>query len=183
MAEKRLRSSGGRLRGWVSRSYLLPRRDDDGSVECLESLGCREDDLVESRAASRGSLREDFFDERDDEDLVGDEGCELLVRWAVSRLSMLGLGACFFEEVEVEDGAFLLAPKNFIGGVAAYWASRLEKIKASRNKVLPDTQPVASQTGAGSGTYFVFWGQPVPVGFWLGLESNRAEESYLEDSA
>lgn len=136
MAEKRLRSSGGRLRGWVSISYLLPRRDDDGSVECLESLGCREDDfvesraLLESRAGSRGSLREAFFDERDDEeDLVGEGGCELLMRLAVSRLSMLELGACFFEEVEVEEGAFLLAPKNFIGGAAAAGPVGLKKLK------------------------------------------------------
>lgn len=78
IVEKRLRSSGGRLRGWVSESYLLPRREEDdetpGSVDCLESLDWREVDFV----SRDESCLEDFLGdlEEDEEDLVGEGGSE-----------------------------------------------------------------------------------------------------------
>ena len=60
-AEKRLRSSGGRLRGCVSRSSLLLREEEEetlGSVECLAKRECRDDEDFTSRDDSD---RDDFF--------------------------------------------------------------------------------------------------------------------------
>lgn len=51
--DNRRRSSGGRLRGWMSASFLLRREDDRGSVACRESLGCRGD--ANEFSVSRGS--------------------------------------------------------------------------------------------------------------------------------
>lgn len=58
-AEKRLRSSGGKLRGWVSGSYLC-RREEPGSVEWRPKG--REDRDFDSRAAPGDVGREGFLE-------------------------------------------------------------------------------------------------------------------------
>lgn len=125
--ERRLRSSGGKLRGWVSGSNLARREDDEepGSVECRELRDGRDDDFGESMWDGR----------REDEvflgDLDGDEGSER-VWWESSRSSKCGGNVLEEDELVVEcfleDGfLLLLPPKNFIWGWWVGCARPLQK--------------------------------------------------------
>lgn len=72
-AERRFRSSGGRLRGCVSGSSLLRRLEVLRSEACLECRNWRGEDL----ASRGGSDRDDFLgDFEDDLDFVGEGGSE-----------------------------------------------------------------------------------------------------------
>jgi hypothetical protein len=120
-ADKRLRSSGGRFRGWVSGSNLLLRREedddeDDGSVDCRESRFERDDLLLVSGWVECRELT-GFLGERDC-DFVGDEGSDRGCCESSRSSKVLGVE----DEGFLEDGFLLLLllplPKNFI------WARR-----------------------------------------------------------
>lgn len=117
-ADRRRRSSGGRLRGWVLGSNLGRRDEEPVSEECRELREGREEDadLTESicELGRDDDLRGDLVG-----DLVGDGGSERELR--ESSRSSKGLRSEDVEEDFLED-AFLLPfplPKNFI------WARRL----------------------------------------------------------
>jgi hypothetical protein len=79
-ADNRLRCSGGRLSGWVSRSVLLRREEEnDGSVACLTKLRDALD--LESLEPGEGAAAgwEDFLGDFVGDlvgDFVGEDGSE-----------------------------------------------------------------------------------------------------------
>ena len=105
-ADKRLRSSGGRFRGWVSGSNLLLRREEDdddaGSVDCRESRFERDDLLLVSGWVECREV-DDFLGDRD-WDFVGDEGSDRGCCESSRSSKVLGLE----DEGFLEDGFLLL---------------------------------------------------------------------------